>query len=64
MQQGNTEKDLMDWFDEQEADTKWRISAYVTISGRPIREILQDLKRVDETGARLKLIHPGGSTRH
>lgn len=64
MHQGNIERDLMDWYDRQETDTKWRISAYVNTSGRPMREILQQLKRMSDSGKRLQLIHPGSKQRH
>ncbi|OEY67444.1 hypothetical protein [Marinobacter sp. X15-166B] len=64
MHQGNTERELMDWYDKQTTDTKWRISAFVVTSGRPIREILQQLKRVSESGKRIHLVHPGSKQRH
>ena len=64
MHQGNTEKELMEWFDKQATDTKWRISAYVSSSGRPMPETLLDLKRVSEAGKGLQLIHPGSRQRH
>ncbi len=63
-QQTNTEKELMDWFDKQEKDTKWRINAYVIRAGRPMAETLRFLKTLEERSSRVYLVHPGNRKRH
>lgn len=63
-QQANTEKELMEWFDKQKKDTKWRINAYVIETGRPMAEALRFLKTIEERAPRIYLVHPGGRQRH
>ena len=60
----NTEKELMEWFDKQEKDTKWRINAYVINTGQPMAETLRFLKSIEERSSRLHLVHPGNRKRH
>ena len=64
MHQGNTEKELMEWFDKQEQDRKWRICACLISTNRPMVEILHQLKTVDAGGRNLQLVHPGSTKRH
>lgn len=63
-QQTNPEKELMDWFDRQEKDTKWRINAYVISTGRPMAEALRFLKTIEDRSGRIHLVHPGNRKRH
>lgn len=63
-QQANTEKELMEWFDKQETDTKWRINAYVINTGRPMAEALRFLKTIEERTSRIHLVQPLSKQRH
>lgn len=69
MQQGDThqrnaEKELMEWFDRQGKDRKWRISACLISTGRPMAEILRLLKGLEEQETKLQLMHPGNQQLH
>lgn len=63
-QQSETEKELMEWFDKQRKDTKWRINAYVIETGQPMAETLRFLKTLEERNNRIYLIHRGGRQWH
>lgn len=63
-QQSSSEKELMEWFDRQERDTKWRIGAFVIKTGQPMAEALRFLKALEERAHRIHLVHPGNSQRH
>lgn len=63
-EQANTEKELMDWFDRQNRDMKWRISACVVESGRPAAETLSFLKAIDDRADRFHLVQRNPGLKH
>jgi len=48
--QAGTEKELMEWFDKQNSERKWRISAYLIKSRQPIAEAFRFLKNHRRSG--------------
>lgn len=60
-QQTNPEKELMEWFDKQNAEMKWRINAYLIHTGQPIAVAFRFLKTIDDRDAKIHLVHrPSG----
>lgn len=63
-QQTSSEKELMEWFDKQNTERKWRINAYVIKTGQPMADALRFLKTIAERDTHIHLIQPPSGRRH
>jgi len=62
--QAGTEKELMEWFDKQNSERKWRISAYLIKSRQPIAEAFRFLKTIDDRGSQIHLVQKPSGQMH